>query len=39
MRVFGNLDAADLVLTLKSYYWRQPDILRQAESGGIPVQI
>ncbi|HLH69206.1 MAG TPA: R3H domain-containing nucleic acid-binding protein [Candidatus Dormibacteraeota bacterium] len=39
VRVLGNLDGADLVLTLKSYYRRRPDILRQAESGGIPVQI
>jgi stage III sporulation protein SpoIIIAA len=39
VRVLGNLDGADLVLTLKSYYRRRPDILRQAESSGIPVQI
>jgi stage III sporulation protein SpoIIIAA len=39
MKVLGNLDGADLVLTLKNYYRRRPDILRQAESGGVPVHI
>jgi stage III sporulation protein SpoIIIAA len=39
VRVLGNLDGADLVLTLKNYYRRRPDILRQAETGGVPVQI
>jgi len=39
VRVLGNLDGADLVLTLKNYYRRRPDILRQAESGGVPVHI
>jgi stage III sporulation protein SpoIIIAA len=39
VRVVGNLDGADLVLTLKNYYRRRPDILRQAESGGVPVHI
>ena len=39
VRVLGNLDGADLVLTLKNYYRRRPDILRQAEGGGVPVHI
>ncbi|HYW23561.1 MAG TPA: hypothetical protein VE953_05315, partial [Terriglobales bacterium] len=30
VKVLGNLDGADLVLTLKNYYRRRPDILRQA---------
>jgi stage III sporulation protein SpoIIIAA len=38
-RVLGNPDGADLVLTLKSYYRRRPESLRQAESGGIPIHI
>jgi hypothetical protein len=39
VRVLGNLDGADLVFTLKNYYRRRPDVLRQAESGGVPVHI
>jgi stage III sporulation protein SpoIIIAA len=39
VRVLGNLDGADLVLTLKNYYRRHPDILRDAESGGVPIHI
>jgi hypothetical protein len=39
VRVLGNLDGADLVLTLKNYYRRRPDILRDAESGGVPIHI
>jgi stage III sporulation protein SpoIIIAA len=39
VKVLGNLDGADVVLTLKNYYRRRPDILRQAESGGVPVHI
>ncbi|MDQ6772896.1 MAG: AAA family ATPase [Candidatus Dormibacteraeota bacterium] len=39
VRVLANLDGADLVLTLKNYYRRRPDILRQAESNGIPIHI
>src|SRR5499427_5559300 len=39
VKVLGNLDGADLVLTLKNYYRRRPDILRQAESNGVPVHI
>src|SRR6266566_2540799 len=39
VRVLGNLDSADLVFTLKNYYRRRPDVLRQAESGGVPVHI
>jgi len=39
VRVLGNLDGADLVLTLKNYYRRRPDILRQAEGSGVPVHI
>jgi len=39
VRVLGNLDGAEFVLTLKNYYRRRPDSLRQAETAGIPVQI
>ncbi len=39
VRVLGNLDGADLVFTLKNYYRRRPEVLRQAESGGVPVHI
>jgi hypothetical protein len=39
VRVLGNLDSADLVFTLKNYYRRRPDVLRQAESAGVPVHI
>jgi hypothetical protein len=39
VRVLGNLEGADLVLTLKNYYRRHPDILREAESGGVPIHI
>jgi stage III sporulation protein SpoIIIAA len=39
VRVLGNLDAAEFVLTLKNYYRRRPDSLRQAEAAGIPVHI
>jgi hypothetical protein len=39
VRVLGNLDGADFVITLKNYYRRRPDSLRQAESAGIPVHI
>src|SRR5207237_8702312 len=39
VRVLGNLDGADLVRTLKNYYRRRPDILRDAECGGVPIHI
>jgi stage III sporulation protein SpoIIIAA len=39
VRVLGNLDGADLVFTLKNYYRRRPEVLRQAESSGVPVHI
>jgi stage III sporulation protein SpoIIIAA len=39
VRVLGGLDGADMVLTLKNYYRRRPDVLRQAESGGLPIHI
>jgi stage III sporulation protein SpoIIIAA len=39
VRVLGNLDGAEFVLTLKNYYRRRPDSLRQAEAAGIPVHI
>ncbi len=39
VRVLGNLDGADIVLTLKNYYRRRPDSLRQAESAGVPIHI
>ncbi|MGH7904412.1 MAG: R3H domain-containing nucleic acid-binding protein, partial [Candidatus Dormibacteraceae bacterium] len=34
-----NLDGADIVLTLKNYYRRRPDSLRQAEAAGVPIHI
>ena len=39
IKVLGNLEGADFVLTLKNYYRRRPDSLRQAESAGIPIHI
>ena len=39
VRVLGNPEGADLVLTLKNYYRRRPDSIRQAETSGIPVAI
>ena len=37
--MLGNPEGADLVLTLKNYYRRRPDSIRQAETSGIPVAI
>jgi hypothetical protein len=39
LRVLGNLDGADFVLTLKNYYRRRPDSLRLAESRGLPIHV
>jgi hypothetical protein len=39
VKVLGNLDGADLVLTLKNHYRRRPDSLRLAESGGLRIEI
>ncbi|MGH7910741.1 MAG: R3H domain-containing nucleic acid-binding protein, partial [Candidatus Dormibacteraceae bacterium] len=39
VRVLGNPEGADLVLTLKSYYRRRPESLRQAEQSGVPIHI
>src|SRR5205807_9060107 len=39
VRVLGNLDGAEFVITLKNYYRRRPDSLRQAEVAGIPVHV
>jgi stage III sporulation protein SpoIIIAA len=39
IRVLGHPDGADLVLTLKNYYRRRPDSIRQAESAGVPIHI
>jgi stage III sporulation protein SpoIIIAA len=39
LRLLGNPEGADLVLTLKNYYRRHPESLRQAESAGIPIHI
>jgi stage III sporulation protein SpoIIIAA len=39
VRVLGNLDGADMVITLKNYYRRRPDSLRQAETSGVPIHI
>ena len=39
VRVLGNPDGADLVLTLKNYYRRRPDSIRHAETSGVPITI
>ena len=39
VRVLGNPEGADLVLTLKNYYKRRPDSVRQAEERGVPITI
>ena len=39
VKVLGNPDGADLVLTLKNHYRRRPDSLRLAESGGLRIEI
>jgi nucleoside-triphosphatase THEP1 len=39
IRVLGNPEGADLVLTLKNYYKRRPDSVRQAEERGVPITI
>ena len=39
VRVVNNPEGAEMVLTLKNYYRRRPDSLRQAESAGIPIHI
>jgi len=39
VRVLGNADGADMVITLKNYYRRRPDSIRQAESAGVPIHI
>jgi hypothetical protein len=39
VKVLGNPEGADLVLTLKNYYRRRPESLRQAEANGIPIHI
>jgi stage III sporulation protein SpoIIIAA len=37
--VTNRIDDADLVMTLKNYYRRKPEPLRNAESEGIPVYV
>ncbi|GAC1654662.1 MAG: AAA family ATPase [Candidatus Dormibacteraceae bacterium] len=37
IKILGNPQGADLVMTLKNYYRRRTDSLRQAETGGIPI--
>ena len=39
VRVLGNSDGADIVMTLKNYYRRRPDSIRQAEASGVPIHI
>jgi len=39
IRILGNPEGADLVLTLKNYYKRRPDSVRQAEERGVPITI
>jgi len=38
-KVRNNLDQAELMLTLKNYYRRKPDSVRQAELNGIPIHV
>jgi stage III sporulation protein SpoIIIAA len=38
-RVVNNTEGADMVMTLKNYYRRRPDSIRQAEAGGVPIHI
>ena len=37
LRLLGNPEGADLVLTLKNHYRKRPDSIRQAENGGVPI--
>ena len=37
VRILGNPEGADLVLTLKNHYRKRPDSIRQAETSGIPI--
>ncbi|HEY8490948.1 MAG TPA: R3H domain-containing nucleic acid-binding protein [Dehalococcoidia bacterium] len=37
--ITDRLDEADAVMTLRNYYRRKPQILREAESRGIPVHV
>ena len=39
MTIVNNPEGADMVVTLKNYYRRRPDSIRQAEGGGAPVHI
>jgi hypothetical protein len=39
VRIVNNPEGAEMVVTLKNYYRRRPDSLRQAESAGIPIHI
>jgi stage III sporulation protein SpoIIIAA len=38
-RVVDNLDDADALITLRSYYRRKPQTLRDAEDRGVPVYV
>jgi hypothetical protein len=37
LRILGNPEGADLVLTLKNHYRKRPDSIRQAETSGVPI--
>jgi stage III sporulation protein SpoIIIAA len=39
IRVVNNPEGAEMVITLKNYYRRRPDTIRQAEAGGVPIHI
>ncbi len=39
VRVVNHPEGAEMVLTLKSYYRRRPDSIRQAEGAGVPIHI
>ncbi len=38
-QIVGGLDEADALITLRSYYRRKPQTLRDAEEGGVPVYV
>jgi hypothetical protein len=39
IRIVNNPEGAEMVITLKNYYRRRPDTIRQAEAGGVPIHI
>src|ERR1700730_12014334 len=39
IRVQNHIEEADLIVTLKNYYRRKDSPLKEAEAGGIPIQV